>query len=311
MNQGLFIIGTDFAEGCESVSPDSVGDRSVSWEKSIRGFGPWEPVLLNGPGGTTRLKAWRSMCYSGPETVFICGECTSTMDVVKKMTSLGLLKAWDSVISVFQTAGRGQHGRTWESLGGNLFSSWLWPPFDKSLDPAGRWANMASLLAGGAIADFLATIGVSVEIKWPNDLLYHGKKLCGILVEDFSGLLVTGIGINIKSAPGENSFYGRGAIPATSLLAAGKTFSPLELWLDILSAGKSFYSHMTRHAGPDFFIKWLEARLAWKGARVVIRELPEGEIAARISGLAPDGGLEISRNGQAETLYNGRIFQVD
>lgn len=99
-----------------------------------------------------------------------------------------------------QTAGRGRRGRQWLSWdGASLTFSVLWhfPPAAPS--PAGL-----SLVAGLALARALEQLGVAgVQLKWPNDVLVHGDKLAGILIELSSvrgrrPAAVIGIGLNLR-----------------------------------------------------------------------------------------------------------------
>lgn len=79
-----------------------------------------------------------------------------------------------------QTAGRGRQERRWESpLGSNCYSSLLW----KTDLPYSSLGGL-SLIAGLALVKVLASFGVAdLQLKWPNDILWHGKKLAGILTE--------------------------------------------------------------------------------------------------------------------------------
>ncbi|THF61253.1 biotin--[acetyl-CoA-carboxylase] ligase [Pseudothauera rhizosphaerae] len=99
-----------------------------------------------------------------------------------------------------QTAGRGRRGRQWQSWpGAGLTFSALWRFAPGSPVPAGL-----SLVAGLALARTLEKLGVEgVQLKWPNDVLVHGAKLAGILVELLPGrgrtpAAVIGIGINLR-----------------------------------------------------------------------------------------------------------------
>ncbi len=98
-----------------------------------------------------------------------------------------------------QTAGRGQTGNSWESEAGKnlLFSRLLRP----DLAPADlfRITQYVSLV----VAETLAQYTDSIRIKWPNDIYWHNKKLCGILIETgFAGnkinYAIVGIGINVN-----------------------------------------------------------------------------------------------------------------
>jgi BirA family biotin operon repressor/biotin-[acetyl-CoA-carboxylase] ligase len=100
------------------------------------------------------------------------------------------------VVAEEQRAGRGRLGRGWSSPKGGLwFSVLLRPPV---LPPE---APKLTLLAGVAVARALKnTLGLDARLKWPNDVLVQGKKLCGILSESLCGdkvdYVILGIGIN-------------------------------------------------------------------------------------------------------------------
>ncbi|WP_421868673.1 bifunctional biotin--[acetyl-CoA-carboxylase] ligase/biotin operon repressor BirA [Motiliproteus sp.] len=98
-----------------------------------------------------------------------------------------------------QTAGRGRRGRDWASpFGRNLYFSLSW-----SFSGGAAALEGLSLVVGLALLQGMQVEGIDgVELKWPNDLLYRGKKLAGVLLEmsgDASGLcqVVVGVGINI------------------------------------------------------------------------------------------------------------------
>ena len=102
-------------------------------------------------------------------------------------------------VTEMQTAGRGRRGRSWESpFAGNLYLSLAWQ-FEQGIAAL----EGLSLVVGLAIYRALSKLNIQVGLKWPNDLLYQGKKLGGVLIEisgDVSGecFVVIGIGLNIK-----------------------------------------------------------------------------------------------------------------
>src|SRR5262245_55002410 len=84
------------------------------------------------------------------------------------------------VVAREQTAGRGQHGRTWQAPSGSsvLLSALLFPP------PALRRPALLTAWAAVAVCDAIdALAGLDARIKWPNDVLVEGRKVCGILIE--------------------------------------------------------------------------------------------------------------------------------
>jgi BirA family biotin operon repressor/biotin-[acetyl-CoA-carboxylase] ligase len=100
------------------------------------------------------------------------------------------------VIAESQTAGRGRLGRKWISPVGGIWLSIILKP---GMEPV--YAPRITLLAGVSVAKTMQGFGLPAKIKWPNDVLINGKKVCGILTEigaevDIIEYLVVGIGID-------------------------------------------------------------------------------------------------------------------
>jgi BirA family biotin operon repressor/biotin-[acetyl-CoA-carboxylase] ligase len=138
--------------------------------------------------------------FIGKNIVFV-PECHSTNSLALELCQQGSAQEGVVVITNQQTAGRGQRGNTWESQPGkNLtFSIVLKPSF---LPVKNQFLmNMFSSLA---IHDYLSEKStVPVHIKWPNDILVDGFKICGILIENqMQGekftYSVLGIGLNVN-----------------------------------------------------------------------------------------------------------------
>src|SRR5437763_1558896 len=99
-----------------------------------------------------------------------------------------------AVLTERQTAGRGQHGSTWQCPAGSgvLLSVLLFPP--ASL----RSPAMLTAWASVSVCETIRQIsGLQAKIIWPNDVLLGGKKVCGILSEQGQGT-VAGIGLNVN-----------------------------------------------------------------------------------------------------------------
>jgi BirA family biotin operon repressor/biotin-[acetyl-CoA-carboxylase] ligase len=118
-----------------------------------------------------------------------------------------------------QTAGRGQHGRSWQAAprSGVLLSVLLFPL------PTLRRPVVLTAWAAVSVAALARELGGTPSIKWPNDVLLGGKKVCGILIEQGQRgevlHTVAGIGLNVAQAADE--FAAAGLPEATSLRAAG------------------------------------------------------------------------------------------
>jgi BirA family biotin operon repressor/biotin-[acetyl-CoA-carboxylase] ligase len=99
-----------------------------------------------------------------------------------------------AILADAQTSGRGQHGRTWTAAPRSsvLLSLLLFPPENL------RRAAVLTAWAAVAVCQTVQRMtGVPAWIKWPNDVLVDGKKVCGILIEQGRGTVV-GIGLNVR-----------------------------------------------------------------------------------------------------------------
>src|SRR5947209_5612879 len=107
-----------------------------------------------------------------------------------------------AVLADEQTAGRGQHGRTWTAppRASVLLSLLLFPP------PALRRPAILTAWAAVSVCETVRrVVGLQAKIKWPNDVLLKGRKVCGILIEQSAGSgdprrarVVAGVGLNVQ-----------------------------------------------------------------------------------------------------------------
>ena len=112
----------------------------------------------------------------------------------------GGAEAGTTVIAAQQEAGRGQWGRQWQSLPGGLYLSVAIAPY-----LAAQKSHQLTLCSAWGLATTLRNYSLPIQIKWPNDLLLHGRKLGGILTETRlqQGQITTaviGIGLNWSNA---------------------------------------------------------------------------------------------------------------
>jgi len=136
---------------------------------------------------------------------------TSTQDVARELADKGSPDG-TVVMALSQQAGRGRLGRSWFSPEGTLAASIV-------LKPPLRLLRLLPAISSLAVLRALKTFRIQAAIKWPNDVMIRGKKVCGILIEnaftagkyDFS---VVGIGINVNFDTGR---YPEIAEIATSL----------------------------------------------------------------------------------------------
>lgn len=132
-----------------------------------------------------------------PHRVFINTVVNSTNQYL--LDHVQIMHKGDICLSDFQFAGRGRRGRDWVSIyGGQINLSLFWQ-LSSSIS-----ANGLSLVIGLAVIDALHALGYGkLSLKWPNDILYSGRKLGGILIETASShskeelSMVIGIGLNV------------------------------------------------------------------------------------------------------------------
>jgi len=172
------------------------------------------------------------------------------------------------VIADEQTAGRGRLGRKWVTPPGAAlaFSLVLRPrPVERDVIPL--YSALGALAVVSALEE---KYGSKPEIKWPNDVLVQGRKLCGILAEAVwlgsqAESVILGIGLNVRAeaVPAADSLD----FPATSLeTVTGLSVDRLSLLHDILAALIAWRPRL----GSGEFIRAWEARLAYRGEQVQV-----------------------------------------
>jgi BirA family biotin operon repressor/biotin-[acetyl-CoA-carboxylase] ligase len=216
----------------------------------------------------------------------------------------GLVVAADT-----QTAGRGRQGRTWQDAPGRslLFSLLLRPAVPMASWPLLGLAMAASVAEAGSEAT-----GATLAVKWPNDVLWRGRKLCGVLAESRGAppSMVIGAGVNVEQA--EEDFPPELRGRAASLrLAAGSRSVPLErraLLEDVLRRFDARLA-LARGGDPRPLFEALRPHLPAEGMRVAVRvgaRLVEGDVDAVLE----TGALRVreARSGALETVAAGELL---
>jgi BirA family biotin operon repressor/biotin-[acetyl-CoA-carboxylase] ligase len=187
------------------------------------------------------------------------------------------------VIADHQTAGRGQYGRVWQSRPGTslLMSVLLFPP-----DELRRPVVLTAWAAVGVAEAVRTLTGVQAKVKWPNDLLVRGQKVCGILIEQGVGT-VAGVGLNLNQSA--EDFAAAGLPDATSLaLAAGAPLDPRAAAVAVVRRLDEEYDRLL--AGE---LAPLESDWKWRVGllgRQVVAELTDGSVlGGRLRDLTFDG----------------------
>lgn len=204
-----------------------------------------------------------------------------------------------------QTNGRGRLGRTWSApRGAGVWMSVLLRP---KLTPAD--IAQVTLLAGLATCIAIREVtGLPVAIKWPNDIVYEGKKLVGILTEmaaeeDRISALVVGIGVNVNNA----SFPMELKEKATSLLlAGGRRVSRKELAARILLRLEEEYERFLQHAADRAFLDRYAQHCATIGSVVRVATGSEEFIGTAV-GINETGALLVETGQGVRPVLSGEV----
>ncbi|NWF77642.1 MAG: biotin--[acetyl-CoA-carboxylase] ligase [Chloroflexi bacterium] len=133
------------------------------------------------------------------QRIYYFAEISSTMDAARELAKKGAEEG-TIVIAETQTRGRGRLSREWLSPEGGIYFTLILRP---RISPA--YAPRINLMAAVAVAATIRKLyRLKAELKWPNDVLVAGKKVCGILAEmdaemDVVNFVNVGIGINANT----------------------------------------------------------------------------------------------------------------
>lgn len=245
--------------------------------------------------------------------IITLSETTSTNDWLYRMAREEAPE-WTVVVAEKQTSGRGRYQRTWESSPGKslLFSLLLRPRLESSQ------LNLINILAAytmaavleNAISSHLSS-AASVQLKWPNDVFYGGKKLCGILLEgNLSGdvplFLIVGIGVNVNQT--EEDFSPGLRNKAISLrMITGNVYHRELLLSEFLNQFFDNYSQYLPYRTQELLHLYLE-RVLYFGQPIEIETQTE-KISGVFKGLTPEGYLILQTARGERVVHTGEMFK--
>lgn len=204
-----------------------------------------------------------------------------------------------------QTAGRGRSDHRWDSLHGEgIYVSVVLRP----QAPSAHW-SLLPLCAGLAVMEAMRTIAeVEPDLRWPNDVLVAGRKLCGMLVEagtDERGekFAVAGIGINVH----QQAFPAELAVLATSLdREAGRAISRQSLLVCLLQSLERETHGLADEAGLRAILERTEKSSTWMRGRDVEVHGPQA-CRGVTAGLDAHGFLRVKTVEKIVTVQTGGI----
>ena len=205
-----------------------------------------------------------------------------------------------------QTAGKGRRGRTWESPADqNIYMSLLLRP-----EIAPVKAPMLTLVMAYAAAMALRECtGLDVQIKWPNDLVINGKKICGILTEmsteaEWIRYVIVGIGINVNM----DGFPGELGKTATSLkLELGRGVKRSPLVAAVMNAFEKYYALFEKAGDLSGLVDTYNLWSANTGRQVRVLD-PAGEYQGEALGIDSQGALLVKcSEGEVKSVISGEV----
>jgi BirA family biotin operon repressor/biotin-[acetyl-CoA-carboxylase] ligase len=225
--------------------------------------------------------------------------CSSTQDLARAAAADGAEEGW-TVVTDLQREGRGRQGRSWIAPPETaiLFSTILRPP----LDVLPLLPLLAALTVAGGIE---ACTGAVPDLKWPNDILLHGKKLAGILLERPAGAdVVLGVGVNVNQS--RNDLPDGGASLAVEL---GHELEREPLLAAILNDLSNAYERADRE-GVGWIVPGWRSRSSMLGNAVAFHR--DGALVRGIAeDLLEDGALRVRLDdGSRISVIAGEVERV-
>ncbi len=206
-----------------------------------------------------------------------------------------------------QSSGRGRAGRTWYSdLEGNLYASLvIHPGLPSDLLPA------MTIFAGLSVFEALMKFGLkALSIKWPNDILVQGKKVCGILCESKEirkgeHAVVVGVGLNIKGRPEEFPEEIRHRV--TTLESEGVDADRDEILELLVSNLDQILIQVHKNGPAHAFKRWQNVSSSL--GKTVSFEMDGRGLEGKIQGLDERGGLLVRlSDGKTVPVLSGEVL---
>jgi BirA family transcriptional regulator, biotin operon repressor / biotin---[acetyl-CoA-carboxylase] ligase len=192
------------------------------------------------------------------------------------------------IVSNEQTAGRGRLGRSWQSVPGNLYSTFLLKPAC-----APQFSPQLGFVTALAVAEAIDALADqrSVQLKWPNDCLVQGAKIAGILCEVLDrGHVAVGCGMNVASAPSGLAY------PAATVAdVLGKSI-PVQKMFDAYAQSLRTQLSLWQNGEnfPAIADLW-RARAIGIGEQVCVKQ-DAGDIAGKLLGIDDAGALLLAQS---------------
>lgn len=210
------------------------------------------------------------------------------------------------VVADKQESGKGRRGRSWISPSGTgIFMTLMIKP---DINPNN--ASMLTLVAALAVAKAITSVtGEEALIKWPNDIVVNGKKVCGILTEmnaqfDYINHIVVGIGINVHN----ESFPEEISQMASSLMieAGGKRFHRAQIIAETMSYFEQYYDTFLKTQDLSALVREYDELLVNRNKSVRVLD-PKEPFDGKAMGITPKGELIVDTWESRKLVSSGEV----
>lgn len=210
------------------------------------------------------------------------------------------------VVADKQESGKGRRGRSWVSPSGTgIFMTLMIKP---DINPNN--ASMLTLVAALAVAKAITSVtGEEALIKWPNDIVVNGKKVCGILTEmnaqfDYINHIVVGIGINVHN----ESFPEEISQMASSLMieAGGKRFHRAQIIAETISYFEQYYDTFLKTQDLSALVREYDKLLVNRNKSVRVLD-PKEPFDGKAMGITSKGELIVDTWESRKLVSSGEV----
>lgn len=209
------------------------------------------------------------------------------------------------VVAERQVSGRGRRGRPWHSpKGSGIWMSILLRP---QIHPMS--ASMLTLVAAMAVYDAISSRVEGCAIKWPNDIVINGRKVCGILTEMSSELdnihyVVIGIGVNVNTDDFPEDIA---AVAASMHVITGEYYKRAEIIADVWKSFEKYYDQFLQTENLSLMVESYNQRLVNMGRKVYIEERGS-QYEGTACGIDSEGALLVEKtDGTRTAVISGEV----
>lgn len=235
-----------------------------------------------------------------------CYEVLGSTNIQAKLDAEGGAGHGSLIVADMQTAGRGRRGRTWSSPADtNVYFTLILKP---ELEPD-KASMLTPIMAMAVVEGIRTACGAAAQIKWPNDVVMDGKKVCGILTEMSAEAgavryIVIGVGINV----GLQEFPSEVAPVATCLQKeCGESISRTELLVNVLRAFEEYYEIFMERKNLSGLMEEYNRLLVNRGRQVQVLD-PAGAYQGVSGGINESGELLVETpDGRLVQVYAGEV----